>query len=329
MTTSTKTASSSTDYKNIDLIANCLGHWVELEQQRDLATLEWFDTLKSFYMVNGFASMGECIDTALFQAGFATSATAKLSKDSLKVPSNERCAIHYDIQDGFKFINPAKALGKSGVEVMNSVIRSVDTGKKGKIEPKDITAFTTYAELKAYYNSVKVKPSTDASGKGKKDDEGLTMTQAISFISQSLPEVARLAQLLESVRGTQGYEDLNRILKSIQPEPVYPAKPEEPAVAIEWNDAVVVDVNDVVTGLSPLHYEIIKECEQELALMHGQPIDLDYAIGLELFIEYIALTIDEPNHAIEFKGLIMDAMRDDDMVRDAIKYTASAQGNLV
>lgn len=315
MTTSTK-ATPSTDYKNIDLIANCLGHWVELEQQRDLATLEWFDTLKSFYMVNGFSSMGTCIDTALFQAGFATSATAKLSKDSLKVPSNERCAIHYDIQDGFKFINPNKALGKSGVEVMNSVIRSVDTGKKGKLEPKDITAFTTYAELKAYYNSVKVKPSTDASGKGKKDDAGLTMPQAISFIAQSLPEVARLAQLLESVRGTQGYEDLNKILKSIQPEakPVYPAKPAEPAIAIERDD-VVVDTDEL--ELAPMHIEIIKDCEVELGLMHNKSFNLMDVIGLNMLLVYVDLSLDSENQSDSFHALIMDCMVDDVMIARA------------
>jgi hypothetical protein len=320
MTTSTKTDTSATDYKNIDLIANCLGHWVELEQQRDLATLEWFDTLKSFYMVNGFSSMGECIDTALFQAGFATSATAKLSKDSLKIPSNERCAIHYDIQDGFKFINPAKALGKSGVEVMNSVIRSVDTGKKGKIEPRPISAFTTYAELKAYYNSVKVKSSTDASGaggvsgKGKKDDAGLTMSQAISFISQSLPEVARLAQLLESVRGTQGYEDLNRILKSIQPEPVYSAKPVEPVVAIERDD-VVVDTDDL--ELAPMHIEIIKDCEVELGLMHNKSFNLMDVLGLNMLLVYVDLSLDSDNQSEAFHDLIMSCMNDDVMIARA------------
>lgn len=307
MTTST-TSTSTTEFSNLDDIQSVLNDWVKLEETKQQATKCWFDNLKKFYMVNSFESVSDCIDKALYHSGYATSETAKLKTDAPK-KSSDRDSSHYDIEDGFKFINPDKALGKSGVEVMNSTIRSVSTGKKGKLEPKNITEFATYKELKDYYYSVQSKSSTkasdssdssgedSASGKGsgkdsvRDSDKALTVEQAIAFIATSLPEIARVATLANAVRGTEGFEDLNRILKSIQIEtPVYPDKPSaptditpEPIVLEELKEDEEVEAFE----LDRQHVDILAQCNNKYN------IDILELLGADKIIELVELTIDD------------------------------------
>jgi len=338
MTNTNETNETSNELNNIDGIQTVLGTWEDLSKQTELATQLWFDNLKKFYMMNSFESMSDCIDKALYHSGFATSETAKLRADA-PGKASDRNESHYDIQEGFKFINPKKALGKSGAEVMNSQIRSVSTGKKGKLTPKTIVEFATYKELKDYYYSVSSKSSTKAtdkdgatdkeggkgSGKGKAtsdNDSAPTIEQCIALIALQYPSVGRIAKLAVEVNGSKNAEDLNKILNSIQIEsPVYPDKPTTPKDVTPKVEELEELEDDKVTGLSPLHIAIIRQCESELEEKHGSKIDLYYAIGWELFKEYVELTIEEPEQAKEFKGLIMDAVDNLELIEDAIKQS--------
>jgi hypothetical protein len=313
MTTSNETSNTSNEFKNLDDIQSVLANWVTLEETKQQATKCWFDNLKAFYMLNTFENMSDCIDKALYHSGYATSETATLRTDAPKKVT-DRNSTHYDIQDGFEFINPNKALGKSGVEVMNSTIRSVSTGKKGKLEPKNITQFATYKELKDYYYSVQSKTNTKANDKdGAKDkdtdkgsskaspkdsDSAPTIEQCIAFIALQYPSVGRIAKLAVEVNGSKNAEDLNKILNSIQIETPTPTAPTTPKDITP--EPVAIEDDSETFELDTMHKKIIKGLDSDYG------IDTMALVSLTALLELVELTIDDKKGYETFSELLLE-----------------------
>ena len=235
MTTPTTEQQTATEFKGVLEIKRTLIAGAKFELTGTALSERWFKAVKQYQLLNGLPSIKESISSAMFQAGFATSETAKKRKD---VDTAKTCA-DYDIQDGFVFVKPDAPLGKSTLERWNSNMVSIEKGARGgKLEATPMSKFDSFSQVQAFYKSVpagsaskkEAEPKQPASNEATIDD---ILKYVEKFSSKTMRDFVEMRMRADSFEGLKMDVQLADFMTGPTEETVTDSDSESDAIDVE------------------------------------------------------------------------------------------------